>query len=96
VRSNEVQLYIQDLRKSYIELGQDAINGMRKKLRGGKDGWLNHKVLSDIGVVPSAREREVLLSGDSETGKAALDVLKKVADSIAEDGQDGEQDVTPE
>jgi hypothetical protein len=95
LRSNEVQLYIQDLRKSYIGLGPEAINALRKRLRSCKDGLLAHRLLSDIGVVPSARERDLLLSGDSESGNPALDLLKKLADSIAEDDQNDEEDVTP-
>jgi hypothetical protein len=68
---------------------------MRKTLERGKNGRLAHQLLSDIGVVPSAKERDVLLSGESETGNSVLDILKEVADSIAEDGQSDEEDVTP-
>jgi hypothetical protein len=63
-------------------LGPDAVTCVRKRLKSGKDGQLARQVLVDIGVVPSARERD--LGGDSETGNPVLDLLKKVADLIAE------------
>jgi hypothetical protein len=40
LRSNQVQLYIEELRASYIGLGLDAINAVRKRLKSGKDGRL--------------------------------------------------------
>ena len=86
-------------------MGREAIDALRTNLEGKQAGELGRKVLVDIGVVPSARERDVLLSGDSESGNLLLDILKKLAESNAEADQnaesnaeadrDGETDVTP-
>lgn len=92
VRSNQVQLYIEELRQSYIALGREAINAMRKNFESADDGRLARQVLADIGAVPSARERDVLLSGDSRSGNLALDLLRDLKESSAENGQDDEQD----
>jgi hypothetical protein len=58
------------------------------------DAWpVRH--LADIGEMASVRERDALLSGNSDSGNLVLDLLKKLADSIAEDDQNDEEDVTP-
>ena len=94
VRSDEVQSYVQEMREQSFGLGSDAISGMRKKLESGKDGWLNHQVLMDIGVVPTPRQRYTLLSGNSASGGRVRDLLERLADSNAVDDQKGKRDDT--
>lgn len=92
VRSNEVQLYIRDLRAEYIRLGREAIKAMRKVLSKGKDGRIALQLLTDIGVVPSPVERYRLLSGNSETGNLVLDGLKLAQQMLTKDEPDDEPD----
>jgi hypothetical protein len=95
VRGSEVLLYIAKVRKSYMELGGAAVEGMRKKLRRGADPWFNRQVLVDVGVVPSAREIRTFLAGKSELGNRALDIVRQVADSVADDENGDKPDVVP-
>lgn len=95
VRSNEVQLYVARLRMDYIGLGSEAINTMGKVLRKGKDPRTAHQLLSDIGAVPSERERDTLLSGDSKTGNLVLDILKRIEQFLAEDRPNDKPDTPP-
>jgi hypothetical protein len=92
VRGNETQLYLAEMRKTYLGLGQDAIDGVRKKLQKGSDVWFNRQVLMDMGAVPSAKELELLLAGDSQTGNRVFDIVQQAADSIAGDAQKGDYD----
>ena len=42
VRGNEVQVYLSEMRRNYLSLGKDAIEGIRTKLHKASDVWFNH------------------------------------------------------
>jgi hypothetical protein len=84
VRSESVQSYIQELRESYIGLGPMAFNAVRNALRSDKYGRLGHEILGNIGVIPSPRERDALISGHSRSGNQTPDLSKALAEPGAE------------
>jgi hypothetical protein len=47
-----------------------------------------HKILTDIGAVPSPRERYTLLNGGSQSGHPGFDLLGDLATLSPEDTQD--------
>ena len=56
VRSDEMQLFVQQMRERFYGLGVDALAAVRHSLRQKKDGQLGYRLLSDIGVIPTQKD----------------------------------------
>ena len=56
VKSEEMQVYVQEMRQRFYGLGLDAIDAVQHSLRVQKDGRLGRQLLVDIGVTPTPEE----------------------------------------
>jgi len=92
VNSGEVQSYILELHESYLGLGQDAINAIRKRFKKGRDAQLARTVLNNNGPFPRRAHGPCCCPGGLELGNPVLDVLKKGADSVTERDANETQD----
>jgi hypothetical protein len=59
VRLEDVQAYIREMREMFFGLGHPALCAVRNALEEEKDARLAYQLLTDIGVVPSASERQI-------------------------------------
>ena len=60
VRSDEMQSVVLKLRERLYGVGCDAMDAVQEALQTRMDARLGYKILTDIGVVPSAEERHAI------------------------------------
>ena len=56
LKTEDVQLFLEQLRLKYIALGSAAVDAVQHRLSVSKDSRLGMEILANIGVVPSERE----------------------------------------
>jgi len=59
VKSDEMQTFVEEMRERFYGLGCDALETLRHGLQEQKDGRLAYQLLTDIGVIPGASERQI-------------------------------------
>jgi hypothetical protein len=57
VRSDEMQAFLEKMRERFYGFAFDAMDAVEHSLKQQNDVRLAYRMLSDIGVVPSERER---------------------------------------
>src|SRR5580704_10176759 len=57
VRSDEMQVFVQNLRERFYGLAFDAMNAVERSLQHQQDARLGYQLLRDIGVIPTAEQR---------------------------------------
>jgi hypothetical protein len=80
VRSDEMREYVHRMRKAFYSLGDSALVAMRHALEVEKDGQLAYKILTDIGAVPTAPERQQIQ--DAAVWKSEEDAVLTIAAKI--------------
>ena len=85
VRSDEMQAFVQKMRERFYGFAFDAMNAVQHSLRQQNDARLAYRLLSDIGIVPSAEERYSIATQPSFIDKSTMTPLEL---AIAED-EDG-------
>jgi hypothetical protein len=60
VKSHEMQTYVQELRERFYGLGFDALDAVQHALQVQKNAGIGYRLLTDIGIVPSAEERHAI------------------------------------
>jgi hypothetical protein len=85
VRSDEMQAFVQKMRERFYGLAFDAMNAVEHSLQQQNDARLAYRLLSDIGIVPSAGERYSIATQPRYIDKSTMTPLEL---AIAED-EDG-------
>jgi hypothetical protein len=85
VRSDEMQGFVQKMRERLYGFAFDAMNSVEHSLKQQNDARLAYRMLSDIGVVPSAEERYSIAAQPPSIDKSTMTPLEL---AIAED-EDG-------
>ena len=85
VRSDEMQAFVQRMRERFYGFAFDAMDAVEHSLKQQNDARLAYRMLSDIGIVPSAGERYSIAAQPSFIDKSTMTPLEL---AIAED-EDG-------
>ena len=85
VRSDEMQVFVQKMRERFYGLAFDAMNTVEHSLRQQNDARLGYRILSDIGIVPSAGERYSIATQPPGIDKSTMTPLE-LAIAENEDG----------
>ena len=85
VRSDEMQGFVQKMRERFYGLAFDAMNAVEHTLRQQNDARLGYRILTDIGIVPSAGERYSIATQPPSIDKSTMTPLEL---AMAED-EDG-------
>jgi hypothetical protein len=85
VRSDEMQVFVQKMRERFYGLAFDAMDTVEHSLQQQNDARLAYRMLSDIGIVPSAGERYSIATEPPTIDKSRMTPLEL---AIAED-EDG-------
>ena len=80
VRSDEMRDYVHFMREAFYGLADSALVAMRHALEVEKDGQLAYKILTDIGAVPTALERQQIQ--DAAVSKSEEDAVLMIAAKI--------------
>jgi hypothetical protein len=86
VRSDEMQAFVQKMRERFYGFAFDAMNAVEHSLQRQNDARLAYRMLSDIGVVPSAGERFSIAAQPSFIDKSTMTPLE-LAMAEDEDGR---------
>jgi len=87
VRSEEMNAVVRKLREEYYGLGYDALGAVQHALKVQRDGRLGHQLLANIGVIPSAEERNAMAAEEAMNVDRASLTPFEVAMTEDEDGQ---------
>jgi hypothetical protein len=60
VRSDEMQTFVQKMRERFYGLGFDALDAVQHALQVQKNAGIGYRLLTDIGIIPSAEERHAI------------------------------------
>ena len=82
VRSDEMQGFVQKMRERFYGFAFDAMNAVEHSLKQQNDARLAYRMLSDIGVVPSAGERYSIATQPPSIDKSTMTPLEL---AVAED-----------
>jgi hypothetical protein len=85
VRSEEVQVFVQKMRERFYGLAFDAMSAVEHSLQQQNDARLGYRILSDIGIVPSAGERYSIATQPPSIDKSTMTPLE-LAIAENEDG----------
>ena len=85
VRSDEMQAFVQKMRERFYGLAFDAMNSVEHSLQHQNDARLGYRILTDIGVVPSAGERYSIATQPPSIDKSTMTPLE-LATAENEDG----------
>jgi len=85
VRSGEMQAFVQKMRERLYGLAFDAMNAVEHSLQRQNDARLGYRILTDIGIVPSERERCSIATQPPSIDKSTMTPLER---AIAEN-EDG-------
>jgi len=82
VRSDEMQGFVEKMRERFYGLAFDAMNAVEHSLKQQNDARLAYRILSDIGIVPSAGERYSIAAQPPCIDKSTMTPLEQ---AMAED-----------
>ena len=83
VQSDEMEAFVQEMRRRFYELASDALDVVRYSLEVRKDGRLGHRILVAMGVARCAGDTHAIAARAKTIGKAALTPYE-----VADDGED--------
>jgi hypothetical protein len=86
VRSDEMQGFVQKMRERLYGLAFDAMDAVEHSLQRQNDARLGYRILTDIGIVPSAGERYSIATQPRSINKSAMTPLE-LAMAEDEDGR---------
>jgi hypothetical protein len=86
VRSDEMRGFVQKMRERFYGLAFDAMSAVQHSLRQKNDPRLAHRILCDIGIVPSAEERYSIAMQPPSIDKSIMTPLE-LAMAEGEDGR---------
>jgi hypothetical protein len=85
VRSDEMQGFVQKMRERLYGFAFDAMNSVEHSLKQQNDARLAYRILTDIGIVPSAEERHSIAAQPPSINKSTMTPLE-LAIAENEDG----------
>jgi hypothetical protein len=80
VRSDEMREHVHRMREAFYGLADSALVALRHALEVEKDGQLAYKIFSDIGIIPSAIERQQIQ--EASVSKSEEDAVLTIAARI--------------